>query len=44
MAEICWQIVKEETIEDKVIFNGMELTKMELILAQLRHVFYPVVI
>jgi len=34
--------LKEETIEDKVIFNGMELTKMELILAQLRHVFYHV--
>jgi len=34
--------LKEETIEDKVIFNGMELTKMEMILAQLRHVFYHV--
>ena len=34
--------LKDETIEDKIIFNGMELTKIELILAQLRHVFYHV--
>jgi len=32
----------DETFENKIIFNGMELTKMELILAQLRHIFYHV--
>ena len=32
----------EETLDEKIIFNGMNLTKMELVLAQLRHVFYHV--
>jgi hypothetical protein len=34
--------LKEETFENKIVFNGMELTKIELILAQLRHIFYHV--
>jgi len=34
--------LKDETLENKIIFNGMELTKIELILAQLRHIFYHV--
>jgi len=32
----------DETLEDKIIFNEMELTKIELILAQLRHIFYHI--
>jgi hypothetical protein len=34
--------LKDEILENQIIFNGMELTKMELILAQLRHIFYHV--
>jgi len=34
--------LNEKTLENKIIFNGMELTKMELILAQLRHIFYHI--
>ena len=32
----------EKTLEKEITFNEMNLTKMELILAQLRHVFYHV--
>jgi len=32
----------DETLENKIIFNEMELTKIELILAQLRHIFYHI--
>jgi len=32
----------EETLSKKITFNEMELTKIELILAQLRHIFYHV--
>jgi len=34
--------LNEEILENKIIFNGMELTKIELILAQLRHIFYHI--
>jgi len=34
--------LKEAALENTIMFNGMELTKMELILAQLRHIFYHV--
>ncbi|WP_461246060.1 DinB family protein [Treponema sp. R6D11] len=34
--------LKDETLENKVVFNGMEFTKIELILAQLRHIFYHI--
>jgi len=32
----------EEILDEKIIFNEMSLTKMELILAQLRHIFYHI--
>ncbi|GBU28219.1 hypothetical protein R84B8_01777 [Treponema sp. R8-4-B8] len=32
----------DETLENKIVFNGMEFTKIELILAQLRHIFYHI--
>jgi hypothetical protein len=34
--------LNRETLDEKVIFNEMNFTKMELILAQLRHIFYHV--
>jgi len=34
--------LEDKALENKIAFNGMELTKLELILAQLRHVFYHV--
>jgi hypothetical protein len=34
--------LKEETLDEKIIFNEMNITKLELILAQLRHVFYHI--
>ncbi len=32
----------KETLDEEITFNGMNLTRMELILAQLRHVFYHI--
>jgi hypothetical protein len=34
--------LKDETLENKIVFNGMEFTKIELIMAQLRHIFYHI--
>ena len=34
--------LNEEILDEKITFNEMSLTKMELILAQLRHIFYHV--
>jgi hypothetical protein len=34
--------LKEETLDEKIIFKEMNITKLELILAQLRHVFYHI--
>jgi len=32
----------DKILEEIIIFNGMNITKMELILAQLRHIFYHI--
>ena len=32
----------DKTLDDVVIFNDLKLTKLELILAQLRHIFYHI--
>jgi len=34
--------LKDETLENKIVFNDTEFTKIELILAQLRHIFYHI--
>ena len=32
----------DKILEEIIIFNGMNITKLELILAQLRHIFYHI--
>jgi hypothetical protein len=34
--------LNNETLEEKIFFNEMCLTKLELIMAQLRHIFYHI--
>jgi hypothetical protein len=34
--------LNEETLDEKILFKEMNLTKLELILAQLRHIFYHI--
>ena len=34
--------LNEEILDEKISFQKMEVTKLELILAQIRHVFYHV--
>jgi hypothetical protein len=35
-------ILTVEKLDEKIVFRDMELTKLELILAQLRHIFYHI--
>jgi hypothetical protein len=34
--------LNNETLEEEILFNEMSLTKLELIMAQLRHIFYHI--
>jgi uncharacterized damage-inducible protein DinB len=35
-------ILDDKKLEEEIIFNGLKYTRMELIMAQLRHIFYHV--